>query len=363
MPQDMIDLEAELRGGLADAANLIPISADPLDAYARRTRRRDPGRRRIVVGISVAAIAAATAVIVVGAVALSSGSGSNKASLTSPPAQRSLILRPTRHLSPAELAASVNVLRLRLDAAGIADATLTTSRGRSILMQVPAASAATAIALTTTEGVLRFRQVMAIATNPANPSLGSQVVATKGPIESPTLTKGFLAVYNQLNCGLSTSRQATLGNDKPSDYLIACGTAADGYTKYLLAPVAVEGAAVRHATTQTESGDAKQWLVAITFDRRGSKAWLRVTRQAAATDRGQPPAAPCGPPKGCNGVATVFDGVVLSAPYISTLDGIAGGKMQVTGFSDRHAARLFADEVMSGALPSRFTVRAVAPTH
>jgi preprotein translocase subunit SecD len=76
-----------------------------------------------------------------------------------------------------------------------------------------------------------------------------------------------------------------------------------------------------------------------------------LTKRAWETTNGQPSSAgSCSPPKGCNAVAIVLDGVVQSAPTIQS-DGIPGGVAQITGHFSRDDADSLASILRYGALP------------
>jgi preprotein translocase subunit SecD len=169
--------------------------------------------------------------------------------------------------------------------------------------------------------------------------------------ESATLTPAFEAAFANWNC--LTQPNPTNGNDIPTDYIIACEP--DVAAKYLLAPAAVEGTQVTGASSGLDSTTGTQWTVNLTFNGSGSSAWFDVTRKAYETNNGQQSSAgSCSPPKGCNAVAIVLDGIVKSAPRIED-DGIAGGKAQISGSFTQSSANTLANILKYGALPLKFT--------
>ncbi len=170
--------------------------------------------------------------------------------------------------------------------------------------------------------------------------------------ESPTLTSKFATAFEKWDCSNPKTSNPTNGSDLPTDYIISCST--DGLTKYLLAPAAVEGTQVSGASAGV--GTTSQWQVNLSFNGSGASAWQKVTEKAYNVNNGQPPSTttPCVPPTGCNAVAIVLDGQVVSAPYISQAGGISGGSAQITGgFTDKSANDL-ANILKYGALPLKF---------
>jgi preprotein translocase subunit SecD len=104
------------------------------------------------------------------------------------------------------------------------------------------------------------------------------------------------------------------------------------------------------------------WVVTLNFDGSGAGRWLQVTKRAYNVNDGQP-STTCSPPKGCNAIAITLDGVVESAPYISTAGGIPGGRAEISGGFTRQSASQLAAVLRYGALPTAFAVRKPAPSH
>jgi preprotein translocase subunit SecD len=217
-------------------------------------------------------------------------------------------------------------------------------------------------------GIVRFRQVLdavpsAGATTQATPSTLSNKHPPAGPLpgtESPTLTRALESSFHHWHCGNpATSDPTGNGNDAAHDYIVACGTGSDSATVYLLAPSAVDGAAIKDAS-QSLDPTGKQWLVDLTFTPAGSIAWQHLTARAYAVNKGnsfQP--GHCFPPKGCNAVAIVLNGTVQAAPFITTAGGIPGGFAQITGNYTQGSATVLANTLKAGPLPFPLTVAQV----
>jgi preprotein translocase subunit SecD len=343
------DLESELRGGLTDAANLVTISADPWGDYQRRTTP-PPRRPRLAVGLAVFGIVAATAAIVVVAIVLTTGRASNHP-FVAIDGGRSVVLTPRHALSTAELKESASIIGSRLRDADIGKSTVAVS-GQTLQIVAPASETAAVIAAVSPRGVLRFRQALAMSPGAPVPT-GTNVLAVHGPAESATLNPTFEQLFAEWDCTDPAAQNATRGDDEPADYIIACGNKADGFTKYLLAPAAVEGTAVSSAIA--ELATTNQWQVDLTFTASGASAWQELTAKAYAVNNGQQSTS-CSPPEGCNAVAMVVDGRVVSAPFITSAGGISAGMAQIAGGLTRQSADQLAAVLRFGALPTSFTV-------
>jgi preprotein translocase subunit SecD len=343
------DLESELRGGLIDAANLLTISADPWGDYQRRTTPA-PRRPRLAIGFAVAGIVAATAGIVVVAIVLTAGGASRHP--TAIDGSRPVVLTPRHALSAGELKESASIIRSRLNDAGIGRSTVAVT-GQTLQIVASASATSAVIAAVASRGELRFRQALAFSSPGPAVSTSTTAVAVRGPAESPTLDKTFEQLFAEWDCTDPADQNATRGDDEPADFIIACGNKADGFTKYLLAPAAVEGTALSSASA--EFATTNQWQVDLTFTASGANAWQKLTAKAYAVNNGHPDQT-CSPPKGCNAVAMVVDGSVLSAPFITSAGGISAGVAQISGGLTRQSADQLADVLRFGALPTSFSV-------
>ncbi len=128
--------------------------------------------------------------------------------------------------------------------------------------------------------------------------------------------------------------------DKPT---VSCER--NGSVKYALGPAEVEGTMLKGAEAQLDStaggGTTGQWIVSLSFDGKGTKAFADSTRKLFGKQAPE------------NAFAIVLDGKVVSAPAIN--DGpITGGSAQIEGsFTQREATDL-ANVLKFGALPLRF---------
>jgi preprotein translocase subunit SecD len=320
-------------------------------------------------------------------------------------------------LTPGALEQAVNIIRNRVNGAGVGGAEISTQGNNDIIVSAPGASHAQLQSLDQT-ALLRFRQVLAmvggsqVATpsaspnstaNPvtpgaspkakpkpsasrttaherlpsallavtpkptptptpsATPSPSASASASASPSASPSGTSDVTPVAGTDSADLTTAVTAfasyncadgaapTKGNDDPTHYIVACNKAKT--EKYLLAPAAVEGTEIGSADS-TINSQTNEWLVQIHWKGKGQDDWFNLTKKAYEID---PTGANtnCQPPKGCNAIAVVLDGVVESAPT-SNADGIAGDT-EITGNFSQSEANTLANVLKYGALPLKLT--------
>ncbi|MEW2293299.1 protein translocase subunit SecD [Streptomyces sp. NPDC006743] len=112
-----------------------------------------------------------------------------------------------------------------------------------------------------------------------------------------------------------------------------------------LAAPALTGKDVRGADARFDADSGAGWHVTVDFDRAGRGRWAELTGRAACRPAGDP----------ARRVAIVLDGRIISSPQVGPPvgcgTGITGGSTQITGsFGDREAREL-ALLVSGGALP------------
>ena len=324
-------------------------------------------------------------------------------------------------VSKGALNQAVNIIRQRIDAAGVGGATINTQGSNDIIVSAPGAPRGKLNALDQT-ALLRFRQVVQVgpwaqagvstpspatsatpsATTSATPTTPTTPTATKtsahdaltaavaravpratpSPTPSPAASSGLVAPSGSPTPSPSTSKVARTGTastdlatvqaafqqwdcakdinptggvDQPNDYIVACDNNTDRRYKYVLAPAQTLGSEIGSANA-TVDPQSNEWLVELTFKHSGADHWLKQTANAAK----QPDVPSCGPPNGCNAVAIVLDGVVMSAPRIVDPNGIPGGRAQITGNFSQSQAKDLANVLKFGALPLKLEKASVS---
>jgi preprotein translocase subunit SecD len=319
-----------------------------------------------------------------------------------------VILNATRNdgkgpVTKGALDQAVEIIRKRVDAAGVGGATINTQGSDNIVVSAPGVNGRQLDTLDQT-ALLNFRQVLA-QTSGSNPtttpptssatpstsispsptatqnkkSSGAAVTsallkpgASASPSPSPSAstptaspsptadTNGeqvpvpgshstdFAAVskvYESYDCTNGVNGVSpTLGSDAANEYIVACDDT--GGFKYLLAPAGVKGEDISSANS-TVDPQTNQWLVQVSFKGAGKGGWFDLTKKAFESAATCPPT----PDKaGCNQIAITLDGVVQSAPA-SRQAGIPGGSTEITGDFTHTEADNLANVLKFGALP------------
>ncbi len=212
---------------------------------------------------------------------------------------------------------TLEVLRRRVDALGVAEPTLQRSGERRIIVELP--------------GV-------------ADPDEAVRVIGR-------TAQLAFHPVLGVERAAASSTTTA-----EPDAGLVLEG---EGGERLRLGPAALSGEAVGGARAALSGDLGAQWQVEVDFRGDGGAQWVRLTGQAACAPSGDP----------ARRVAIVLDREVISSPEVSPEvgcnEGITGGTTAITGaFSEREAKDL-ALLVRAGALPVPVEVverRTVGPT-
>ena len=315
-------------------------------------------------------------------------------------------------LTSGALSQAVDIIRQRVDAAGVGGAEINTQGGDNIIVSAPGANRQQLEALDQT-ALLRFRQVLAASagtpaatpqvSTSANPSTAPSTSLTLHPSPSASKTSSKDRLPSALLNASTTpspspsASPATSSSPSPSASPNPTSSAAaahkpipgseskdlasveaafatldcsktpdptaglDDPKAYILACDAPGAGSAKYILAPTgvegseiSSADAtvdtttNQWLVQLNFKSKGADQWLKLTAAAAKLPQ---VSQGCSPPTGCNAVAVVLDGIVQSAPYISDPNGIPGGHAQITGNFTQKQASTLADVLKFGALP------------
>jgi SecD/SecF fusion protein len=215
---------------------------------------------------------------------------------------------------------TLEVLRRRVDALGVAEPTLQRSGDRRIIIELPGvADPDEALAVIGRTAQLAFHQVEAI-----EPPAAAGMTTTTVPGESQPLV-------------LTGERGERLR----------------------LSPSAVTGEAVGTARASLQGELSSSWQVEIDFRGDGEEQWADLTSKAACADPGSP----------ARRVAIALDKDVISSPAVGDQvqcgQGITGGTTVITGQFTHKEAKDLALLIRAGALPVPVEVverRTVGPT-
>jgi len=224
-----------------------------------------------------------------------------------------VVLRPTRNVSTDVLNQSIEIIRSRVDALGVAEPDIS-RQGTNVIVQLPGVrNSRRALDIVGQTAELRFRPVL--ETLPASEET-PVTTAPGAPTSAP-----------------ATGVRTTPREEDRADQVVVLPETSKGEVvrRYRLGPAELTGRALKDAQAEFDSNTGL-WQVAFTLTGEGSKAFDDM----AAKYQGRQ-------------VAIVLDGVVKSAPAIQEAQ--FGGSGVINGdFSEREAKDL-ALVLSFGALP------------
>lgn len=233
----------------------------------------------------------------------------------------SVTLTAPASTEPEILEKTVEVLRTRIDRAGVAEPEITREGSNNVLIQLPGTEdRERLLKLIGQTAQLQFRQVL------------------------QTLPEG------DPNFASATAS----ADDNPETEVVLPDE--DGTTLYRLSKAELTGDAVRRATA-APNPETGAWEIAIDFRSQGDKQWEAFTGKLACLQGEQ------------RQIAIVLDATVESSPQVDPSvecnKGISGGRTQVTGSFEEQEAKDLALVLTTGALPvelEQSEVRTVSPT-
>lgn len=276
----------------------------------------------------------------------------------------SIILAPLvqdgEKVTEEQLSQAVEIIRQRVDATGVSEATIKTQGANNIVVEIPGKPDENTLKLIRSSAKLQFRPVI-LTSQGTSTSVGTDTGASASPTPkasasattpkaAPTdasdpnwISASLQAEFDALDCA-TTFREAGQIDD-PTQPLITCDV--DGYGKYILGPVEVEGANISDAnagTITTSTGAATNtWAVNLEFDAVGTKQFADVTGRLF----------PLEAPR--NQFAITLDGYVITAPSTNAV--ISNGSAQITGSFTKETSKVLADQLKYGSLPIAFEVQ------
>jgi preprotein translocase subunit SecD len=261
------------------------------------------------------------------------------------------LLEDGETVSEQQLAQAVEIIRQRVDATGVSEASIKTQGNSNIIVEIPGTPDENTLKLIRSSAKLEFRPVI-LASQGASAATGETGTTPEpvAPSSQPTdasdsnwVTPEIQAAYDALDCATAFRQPGQV--DDPSIPLVTCDTS--GYEKYVLGPVEIEGANIEDAnagTITTSTGaSTNTWAVNLDFDATGTKQFADVTGRLF----------PQAEPK--NRFAVTLDGYVITAPTTNAV--ISNGSAQITGSFDKNSSKALADSLKYGSLPIGFEVQ------
>lgn len=269
------------------------------------------------------------------------------------------LLQDGEKVSAEQLTQAVEIIRQRVDASGVSEASVKTQGNSNIIVEIPGTPDENTLKLIRSSAKLEFRPVILTSAgvttsvgdeSSASPSPSASSKPSNSPSASPTdasdnnwVSKQVQAAFDALDC--STAFREPGQVDDPTVPLVTCDV--DGSEKFVLGPVEIEGANIADAsngTVTTSTGaSTNTWAVNLKFNATGTGQFASVTQRLY----------PLADPK--NRFAVTLDGYVIVAPSTNAV--ITNGEAQITGSFDKNSSKTLADSLKYGALPIGFEVQ------
>lgn len=262
------------------------------------------------------------------------------------------------NVSQEQLNQAVEIIRQRVDGAGVSEAEVTTSfgSGNNVVVSVPGTISSETRQLIQASANMTFRPVL-VAGEGAAVAQESRTADDKlpKPTADPTdgsdrnwITADLYKQYEAKDC--TAARNEDADSADPTKPMVACS--ADGKEKYILGPVELSGSDISTAShSQETSGQGVttgRWAVNIQFNDAAREKFQNITSRLNAIRAQNSSDARAR-------FAILLDGKVLSAPVSQAV--ISDGKPQITGNFTEQQAKALADQLKYGALPISFTIQ------
>lgn len=248
---------------------------------------------------------------------------------------------------------AVEIIRQRVDGAGVAESEIQTQGDSNIVVSMPDIGQDELVELVGQTAELRFRPVRAVvqgagAAEAVPPALPEEDENKKDPPLTEDVGPPSEEEQTALNEFSCDDVEAGVARD-PKKSLYTCDE--EETARYLLGPAEVLGTEVTSASAVIPQGDVS-WVVTLDLNDEGGKKFRESTTRLF------------GQQSPMNQFAIVLDGKIVSAPAINN-GPITGGKAQISGNFDQESAQALANVLNYGALPLTFEtsdVSTVTPT-
>ena len=267
-----------------------------------------------------------------------------------------------QEVTAEDVAQTIAIIRQRVDSSGVAEAEITSQGGTNIVVGLPGTPSEETLELVRTSARLQFRPVLLLmapepildADGDGEPDPEPSVPADElsdTPEETPDSPSDYRwitpAVEREmvtLDCTDPANRVGG-GGDDPAKALVTCDP--DGFVKYVLGPVEVEGTQIARASsglgTTAQGVITNEWVVQLDFDAEGTSAFSTSTQRLVQLAEPQ------------NQFAIVLDGLVISAPTVNVP--ITNGQAEISGTFTRESAATLANQLSFGSLPLSLEVQ------
>jgi len=258
---------------------------------------------------------------------------------------------------------SIQTIKHRLDGAKLAGAQVFAQGLHQIVVLLPRTPSPGTLNLVRAQGQLRFRPVLAVASEqPGTLSGSGAAVAPRTPVggsaPAPTnasdlvwahqLVPGTGMTWAQRFQKASCEDPKSVSTETETDNLPFVTCASDAKEKYLLGPAELLETDIKNASARPETNSQGQivgadWQIDLTFTPAGAKRFAAATTRLAALTGDQ------------NRFAIELDTLVISAPSVQ--EAITGGQAQISGVFTPDEATTIANQLTAGSLPLKFQIQ------
>jgi preprotein translocase subunit SecD len=264
-----------------------------------------------------------------------------------------------------QLDQAVSIIRQRVDASGVSESQVTTQGDTNIIVSIPGIPDENTLALIKASAKLEFRPVLVTSAGTPTAEVDGaetsdpdatespapeETPAAEEPTASPTdgsdlnwITPEIQKQFDDLDCASVFREPGQI--DDPAVPLVTCDV--NGFTKFILGPVEVDGANISDASngtvTSSTGASTNTWAVNLEFDEIGTEGFSTVTQRLFPLEQPR------------NQFAITLDGFVITAPTTQAV--ITNGSAQITGSFDRESSKVLADQLKYGSLPIGFEVQ------
>ena len=264
-----------------------------------------------------------------------------------------------------QLDQAVSIIRQRVDASGVSESQVITQGDTNIIVSIPGIPDENTLALIKASAKLEFRPVLITSAGTPTAEVDGagtsdpdatespapeETPAAEEPTASPTdgsdlnwITPEIQKEFDDLDCASVFREPGQI--DDPAVPLVTCDV--NGFTKFILGPVEVDGANISDASngtvTSSTGASTNTWAVNLEFDEIGTEGFSTVTQRLFPLEQPR------------NQFAITLDGFVITAPTTQAV--ITNGSAQITGSFDRESSKVLADQLKYGSLPIGFEVQ------
>ncbi|MCC5671758.1 protein translocase subunit SecD [Kocuria rhizophila] len=259
-------------------------------------------------------------------------------------------------ITQEQLDQAVEIIRQRVDGAGVSEAEITTQSGSNIVVSMPGVPSSETRDLIQTSAQMAFRPVIVTGPGEATPkdqrTKAKDIPKSDGkPSDSSDprwITPQLFQSYQALDCTAPQPQKdrAAQPQDKA---VVACDP--ESKTKFILGPVEIPGTEIADASyaqaTNSQGHATGGYAVNLQFDEQGTATFKELSeRLYGLGQKGQQD------PR--SQFAIVLDGSVVSAPSMNSV--ITDGKAQITGNFTEDEAKFLSQQLKYGALPVSFSI-------